>query len=64
MPTGRTIKINGLSLNASIKLQCNMSINALVKPQPGHSIWKIVFHKQGIKISIEKIIFSKIDTMK
>ena len=38
MPTGRTIKINGLSLNAPIKLQCNISINALVKPQPGHSI--------------------------
>lgn len=38
MPNGRTIKINGLSLNAPIKLQCKISINALVKPQPGHSI--------------------------
>ena len=64
MPTGRIIKINGLSLYAPIKLQCNKSINALIKPQPGHSIWKIDFHKQGIKISIEKIVFSKIDTMK
>jgi hypothetical protein len=64
MPAGRTIKINGLSLKASIKLQCNMSINALVNPQPGHSIRKIVFHKQGIKISIEKIILSKIDKTK
>jgi len=41
-----------------------MSINALVKPQPGHSIWKIVFHKQGIRIFIEKVILSKTDTMK
>lgn len=64
MPNGRTIKINGLLLNAPIKFKCNISTNPLVKPQPKHSILKINFHKQGINIFIEKVILRKIDTMK
>jgi hypothetical protein len=43
--------------NAFLKFNSSKLIKAVVKPQPGHSNPNIVFHKQGIQISISEVAF-------
>ena len=46
------INTNPLDFSADIKSNPIILINAVVKPQPGHSILNNNFHIQGIHISI------------
>ena len=64
MPSGNTIKIKGFALKAPVMLHCNMSIKAVVNPQPGHSILNIVFHRHGISILISNAIFKNSEITK
>jgi hypothetical protein len=61
---GITMKIKGFNFIAWWIFSCIIAIKALVSPQPGHSIPKILFHRHGIRISMENTSFKKIENRK
>lgn len=59
IPMGIIININGLLLKALMYSKFNKCIEALVKPQPGHSNKKVL-KIHGIVISITSYFFKTI----
>lgn len=60
---GTTIYTRGLIRKASTKCKCVNSIDAVVSPQPGHFIPKIVVHRHGMVTSMDVNDLSNTDTM-